>query len=299
MKRSTMIFGLATLLLAGGSTPAIAQAPKFSGLVQVWYTQMLDNNLRLNPTYSGNYFNLRSEFKENTFSIRRSEIKLSGSITEDVEYEAMLDPSINTSGGNPSILQDAAIVYKMGGGFEAKLGQFKNLQTHEGVTSSSEIMFAERAQLARQFGDKRDRGVALGYKFGDPKEFGGKVTLAIFNGLNDSVAGKGNDTNGQKDFVARLDLNYGKTMKFGFYTLQGSTDQADKGRSGCQDLRRRRRGASHSRPDPRQQRQDQQHGCLLCLPGLDLAAFRGSDDRAAGPPLRLRGCYRCCLTPAP
>ncbi len=229
MKRSTMIFGLATLLLAGGSTPAIAQAPKFSGLVQVWYTQMLDNNLRLNPTYSGNYFNLRSEFKENTFSIRRSEIKLSGSITEDVEYEAMLDPSINTSGGNPSILQDAAIVYKMGGGFEAKLGQFKNLQTHEGVTSSSEIMFAERAQLARQFGDKRDRGVALGYKFGDPKEFGGKVTLAIFNGLNDSVAGKGNDTNGQKDFVARLDLNYGKTMKFGFYTLQGSTDQADKG----------------------------------------------------------------------
>lgn len=228
MKRSTL-FGMATLLLAGGATPAMAQAPKISGLLQVWYTQMLDNNLRLNAPYGGKYFNLRPEFTENTFSIRRSEIKFSGSITEDVEYEVMMDPSINTSTGNPSILQDAAIVYKMGGGFEAKLGQFKNLQTYEGVTSSGEILFAERAQLARQFGDKRDRGAAFSYGFGDPKEFGGKATLAFFNGLNDSVAGKGNDTNAQKDFVARLDLNYGKTMKFGLYTLQGSTDQTDKG----------------------------------------------------------------------
>lgn len=228
MKRSTMMFGLATLALAGGSTPARAQAPKISGLVQVWYSQMLDNNLRLNTPYA-KYYNLRGEFTENTFSIRRSEIKLSGSITGDVDYEVMVDPSINTGTSNPSILQDAAIVYKMGGGFEAKLGQFKNLQTFEGVTSSSEIMFAERAQLARQFGDKRDRGLALSYGFGDPKEFGGKATLAFLNGMNDSVSGKGNDTNGQKDLVARLDLNYGRTMKFGFYTLQGSTDQADKG----------------------------------------------------------------------
>jgi len=108
----------------------MAQAPKFSGLLQVWYTQMLDNNLRLNQPYGAKYFNLRSEFTENTFSIRRSEIKLSGSITEDVEYEVMMDPSINTGTSNPSILQDAVIVYKIGGGFEAKLGQFKNLQTY-------------------------------------------------------------------------------------------------------------------------------------------------------------------------
>jgi hypothetical protein len=228
MKRSTL-FGLTTLLLAGGSTPVMAQAPKISGLVQVWYSQMLDNNLRLDSPYAGKYFNLRSEFTENTFTIRRSEIKLSGSITEEVEYEVMLDPSINTGTGNPSILQDAAIVYKIGGGFEAKLGQFKNFQTYEGVMSSGEIPFAERAQLARQFGDKRDRGLALSYGFGDPKEFGGKATVAFLNGLNDAVSGKGNDTNAQKDFVARLDLNYGKTMKFGIYTLQGSTDQADKG----------------------------------------------------------------------
>lgn len=248
MKRSTTLIGLVALALAGGAAPAMAQAPKLSGLVQVWYSQMLDNNLRLNSPNGGNYFNLRSEFKENTFSIRRSELKLSGSITEDVEYEVMLDPSINTSAGNPSSLQDAAIVCKIGGGFEAKLGQFKNLQTYEGVTSSSEIMFAERAQLARQFGDKRDRGLALDFKFGNPKEFGGKATLAFFNGLNDAVAGKGNDTNGQKDFVARLDLNYGKAMKFGVYTLQGSTDQADKGALAAKTFN----GATASLPTPAQ-----------------------------------------------
>ncbi len=228
MKRTTLL-GLGTLLLAAGATPAMAQAPKISGLVQVWYSQMLDSNLRLNTPYAAKYFNLRGEFTENTFAIRRSEIKLSGTITDDVDYEVMLDPSINTSATNPSILQDAAIIYKIGGGFEAKLGQFKNLQTYEGLTSSGEIFFAERAQLARQFGDKRDRGAALSFAFGEPKEFGGKATVAFFNGLNDSLSGKGNDTNGQKDFVARLDLNIGKTMKFGVYTLQGSTDQADKG----------------------------------------------------------------------
>ena len=141
----------------------------------------------------------------------------------------MMDPSINTAAGNPSILQDAAIVYKMGGGFEAKIGQFKNLQTYEGVMSSGEVLFAERAQLSRQFGDKRDRGLALNYAFGDPKDFGGKATVAFFNGMNDAISGKGNDANAQKDFVARLELNYGKTMKFGVYTLQGATDQADKG----------------------------------------------------------------------
>ena len=133
MKRTSTL-GIAALLLAASGT-AHAQAPKLSGLVQVWYTQMLDSNLRLNAKEPGGYFNLRSEFQENGFSIRRSEIKLAGSITDDIEYEVMLDPSINTSATNPSILQDAAILWKLGNGFDLKVGQFKNLQTFEGVAS--------------------------------------------------------------------------------------------------------------------------------------------------------------------
>jgi len=227
MKRTSTL-GLAALLLAASGT-AHAQAPKISGLLQVWYSQMLDNNLRLNAKEPGGYFNLRSEFQENGFSIRRSEIKLAGSITDDIDYEIMMDPSINTSATNPSILQDAAIVWKLGNGLDLKVGQFKNLQTMEGLTSSGEILFAERAQLARQFGDKRDRGAALSYSGGDPKDFAWKGTVALFNGLNDSVAGKGNDTNAQKDFVVRLEFTLNKNHRFGAYTLQGGTDQADKG----------------------------------------------------------------------
>jgi len=227
MKRTSTL-GMAALLLAASGT-AHAQAPKISGLLQVWYSQMTDNNLRLNAKEPGNYFNLRSEFQENGFSIRRSEIKFAGSITDDIEYEVMMDPSINTGTTNPSILQDAAITWKLAKGFDLKVGQFKNLQTFEGLTSSGEILFAERAQLARQFGDKRDRGAAFSYSSGDPKDFAFKGTVALFNGMGDAISGKGNDANAQKDVVLRADMTLNRFHKFGAYTLQGTTDQADKG----------------------------------------------------------------------
>jgi hypothetical protein len=224
------------LVAALAAAPVFAQTPTVSGDIQVWYTQMMDSNLRQNG--GAPYYNLRSEFKENTFSIRRSELKISGNITDDILYEAMIDPSINTtsldatkpnSSYNPTVLQDADILWKIGGGFELKVGQFKNLQTYEGNISSTELLFAERSQIGRVFGDKRDRGAVLSLGSGDPKEFAAKVSLGVFNGMNDLASGKANDNNAQKDMVARLDFTVSNTHKFGLYTLQGSTDQADKG----------------------------------------------------------------------
>ncbi len=226
MKR-TRNLGLAVLALA--ALPASAQTAKIGGDIQLWYTQMMDSNLRYNSAAPGGYYNLRSEFKENTFAIRRSEIKISGNVAEDVDYEVMFDPSISTGTSNPIILQDAFVVWKPIAGIDVKAGQFKNLQTYEGVTSSTELLFAERSQLGRMFGDKRDRGLALGFSYGDPKGFAGKVTAAVFNGMNDATSGKTNDTNAQKDFVLRLDFSLGQAHKFGAYTLQGTTDVADKG----------------------------------------------------------------------
>ncbi|HEY6009349.1 MAG TPA: porin, partial [Geobacteraceae bacterium] len=226
MKR-TRNLGLAALTLA--ALPASAQTAKIGGDIQLWYTQMTDSNLRYNSAAPGGYYNLRSEFKENTFTVRRTEIKVSGNVAEGVDYEVMFDPSISTGASNPTILQDAFIVWKPLAGIDVKAGQFKNLQTFEGVTSSTELLFAERSQLGRMFGDKRDRGLALGFSYGDPKGFAGKVTAAFFNGMNDAAAGKANDTNAQKDFVLRLDFSLGKEHKFGAYTLQGGTDVADKG----------------------------------------------------------------------
>ncbi len=225
MSRTLRLLAGTAVVLAGMST-AQAQDFKFSGLVQVWYTQMLDSNLRNNSV--ANYYNLRGEYKENGFSVRRTEIKVAGKILDGVKFEVMLDPSIATSTTNPMILQDAAIEFELAPGLDFKVGQFKTLQTMEGLTSSSEILFAERSQLGRAFGDKRDRGGVLSYAFGDPKAFGAKISAAAFNGVSDAVSGKSNDTNAGKDAVVRLDMNLGKEHKFGVYTLQGTTDVTDK-----------------------------------------------------------------------
>jgi len=207
--RNTSIVSL--LLIAG--LPAAAQAPKISGLVQVWYTQMLDNNLRLNsPT--GPY-DIRGEFRENTFTVRRTEIKLAGNIGDNVDYEVMFDPTITSL----PVLQDASVKYKLPFNFDVKVGQFKNLQTLEGLTSSSELVLIERSQMAKRFGDVRDRGAVASLGFGDPKAFGARLHVGLFNANT-----KNNDNNAQKDVVARLEMNYGKPHSFGAYTLQGSSN---------------------------------------------------------------------------
>jgi phosphate-selective porin len=224
-----LIRNLGAAALALIALPLSAQTTaKLSGDLQFWFTQLGDSNLRMNSAVPGGYYNLRSEFKENNFAVRRSEFKVSGTITDGIEYEAMFDPSISVSATNPNILQDAFMIWKAGSGFEVKVGQFKNLQTYEGLTSSTEILLAERSQLGRMFGDKRDRGLALSFGSGDPRSFSTKLTAAIFNGLNDAIAGKGNDTNAQKDFILRAEFALAKFHKFGVYTLQGSTDVTDK-----------------------------------------------------------------------
>ncbi|MCE1230074.1 MAG: OprO/OprP family phosphate-selective porin [Firmicutes bacterium] len=225
MSLHRQLFIGASVLAALAAQSAQAQEMKVSGLVQVWYSQMLDSNLRVNT--AAPYYNLRSEFRENGFSMRRTEVKFAGKVLDDVKFEVMIDPSISTSASNPMILQDAAIEWEAYPGVAFKVGQFKNLQTMEGLTSSSEILFAERSQLGRVFGDKRDRGLVASFAFGDVKAFGGKVFVGVFNGMGDAISGKGNDTNAGKDLVARVEMNLGKTHRFGFYTLQGTTDVKD------------------------------------------------------------------------
>jgi len=210
--RNTSIVPL--LLIVG--LPATAQAPKISGLLQVWYTQMLDNNLRLNSS-TGPY-DIRSEFRENTFTVRRTEIKMAGNIGDNVDYEVMFDPTITSL----PILQDVSVKYKLPFNFDVKVGQFKNLQTLEGLTSSSELILIERSQMAKRFGDVRDRGAVASVGFGDPKTFGGRLHVGLFNANSKNQA----DNNAQKDVVARLEMNYGKPHSFGAYTLQGSSNLA-------------------------------------------------------------------------
>ena len=76
---------------------------------------------------------------------------------------------------------------------EVEAGQFKTLQTYEGNISSSALLFAERSQLGRAFGDKRDHGIVGSYTFSEPKDFASRVSLGVFNGMSDAINGKGND----------------------------------------------------------------------------------------------------------
>lgn len=216
-----------SLLLAGSLLQAqdkpFAPTLKFSGLIQAWATQMLDNNLRLNPSGSP-YSNVSGNFKENTFTIRRAEVKLSGDILPSVSWEVMIDPSINTSAGNPTIFQDFALKYKLAPNFELKIGQFKNFQTLEGFYSSADLMFVERSMMGVRFGDKRDRGIVGTFGFGGAKGFRGKASVGLLNGNTENAAGKTSDANAPKDLIARLEFWNGKAHNFGLYTLQGGTD---------------------------------------------------------------------------
>ena len=62
MNRSTLL-GTAALL-AAGLLPSYGQTVKIGGDAQLWYTQMLDHNLRLNPKGGRGYYNLRGEFQD-------------------------------------------------------------------------------------------------------------------------------------------------------------------------------------------------------------------------------------------
>jgi len=225
--RSSLSLSIPTCALVA-CTALQAQEMKLNAVVDLWYTQMLDNNLRLDSP--AKYYQLNGAFQENGFSIRRSEIYVAGKIDDALSFNVMLEPNTATSTTSPTILQDAFITWKALPSLAIKAGQFKPLQTYEGsLVSSSEVLFYDRSQMGKLFGDKRDRGLVATWSWGKPEGFSGKVNIGAFNGSSDKDNGKANDANAQKDFVTRFEFAYGKTHKFGLYTRHGSTDAADKG----------------------------------------------------------------------
>ncbi|GLH72945.1 hypothetical protein GETHLI_14470 [Geothrix limicola] len=222
-------------------SPLFAQdaTPSVHGLLQLWYDQTLHRDLRndkLATTNSNTYYDLPSNFIENSLVIRRAQIQVNGETpgAPGLSYLAMLDlainpTSVNASNSNapynPGILQDVYLTYTFSNAFDLRVGQFKNLQTYEGLASPAELLFAERSQLGRRFADKRDRGIVLGWRFGRPG-LQGKASLGVFNGTNDLAAGKANDLNAQKDWAGRIQIQAG-SHTFGAYGLSGGTDQKD------------------------------------------------------------------------
>lgn len=228
---------LMTALLAAGFAPqaqaqAQAQTPTKEEPVKVnllfigWYTQMVNNNCRLNSESPYPYFKTggttgagsQHPYKENTFSIRRCEISLAGRITDQLTGNVVIDPNISDP-----ILWDAFITWKPNATFEVKMGQYKPIGYEATLVAAADLLFTDRGQLARLVTDGRQRGIMASANMGD-QDFGGKLGLGVYNGSAD----RNNDKNAQKDLIARADFQSGKLHRFGAYALHGRTDLADK-----------------------------------------------------------------------
>lgn len=170
-----------------------------------------DGEVRLGALIQGWYLADDTEGTSNTFRIRRTEIKLSGKITPSWGFEVMLDPAKSQSfnaGSDSKILQDAAVSYLGLRGHEIALGQKKITFTDEGTRSSSELDFAERAQVIRAVSDRREAGVF--YKGSWGKTFAGM--LSVTNGTANNVNDDSNDT---VVTSARIDVKPSATFLFG------------------------------------------------------------------------------------
>jgi phosphate-selective porin len=160
--------------LAGPAPPApIAKAPEvksapvatsaaltssnpvvFSGIVQGWATA---------DTGAAN----------NTFRIRRSELKMTGVVTRGVGWAVMIDPAkvLSSTAGTINqasrILQDAYLTLPVRGGATLTVGQIKLPFALEGLAAPIAVDTVERALFASDrarggsYGDIRDIGVSV------------------------------------------------------------------------------------------------------------------------------------------
>ncbi len=222
------------LALAGltVAAPLASQDVKVNALLIAWYTQMMDNNLRLNTAPAPaagipqtlSYYQLGgtkgtgtiNPYNENGFSVRRMEIYVSAKITDEISGNVMFDPNQPTP-----ILFDAFLTYKPSDTFEFKIGQFKPIGYESSMVPAADLLFTDRAQVIRAMTDYRDRGLQASINFGD-KDFGGKVSAGVYNGDTSRT----NDSNAQKDYVLRADFNGGTDHRFGFYAAEGETNKA-------------------------------------------------------------------------
>jgi len=171
---------------------------KLTGLLQGWYIYDQDANDR--------------------FRLRRTEIKLSGKITESepIEYTIMIDPAqvteSNSATARKSILQDAFFTLGYLPHHTIDIGQYKVGIGEEGTRSSTKIDTIERAYISRTFGDQRDIGVRVSGKrpYLD-------YNAGVFNGSGQNQA----DANDQKDVAGRVVLRPLKMWEDDFEALKG------------------------------------------------------------------------------
>jgi len=151
---------------------------KIGGLLQGWYVVDQDANDR--------------------FRLRRSELKLSGKISEEqpIEYTVMVDPAqVTEDASRKSILQDAFFTLGYIPHHTIDIGQYKTGIGEEGTRSSAKLDTIERAFISRTFSDQRDIGIRLSGKWPWVD-----YNVGVFNGSGQNQS----DPNDQKDIAGRM-----------------------------------------------------------------------------------------------
>jgi Phosphate-selective porin O and P len=145
--------------------------------------------------------------------LRRAELKIKGELVpERVAYGLMIDAAkypkfravdvtdeatgttlevTQPDGSDQSMLQDFNITF-LTDYVDVSVGQFKIPVSLEGVSSSAKLLFPERSDVSRAFGDKRDIGIKLEKKLGDFVYY----YAGIFNGTGLNAPEVDTDKNG-------------------------------------------------------------------------------------------------------
>lgn len=176
----------------GPSAPVSSKQGKLtmSGFTQIWYYSFQRDNKALFQDSVQNGIQDTNEATDiSSFRVRRTELRFTMDISENVSAEIMFDPAreatsfpalpdnqanssifkrlANTNvanvqtgaGAAPRILQDAYVLYHdFVPHHEFKIGQFKPPFGDEGIRSSGQLDFVERSFVGL-IGDARDQGV--------------------------------------------------------------------------------------------------------------------------------------------
>lgn len=174
----------------------------------------------------------------NTFRLRRGELKLTGTINDRISGVALFDiakTKIDSSKRSDAILQEITLSYLLNKGTKNKtyadVGQFKLPLGYESLVSSSALPLLERSMIFSQgkYGDVRDTGAQLRgnagkleYRVGvfnslgdrqnniavrDSKAYAGRLLWKAADGLQlGGSFGKGNDSGN----IVNLFANYTK-----------------------------------------------------------------------------------------
>ena len=195
----------------GPNAPVVSRVGKLqmNGLVQVWYCSFQhDRNALFNSPQINGIQDTNETSDNDSFRIRRTELRFNFDLNEQITTEVMIDPAreaqsfptlpdnqanssifkrltnsnvANTqtgAGSAPRLLNNAWIDYHdFVPHHDFKVGQFKPPFGEEGIRKSSELDFVERSMLG-QLADFRDMGV---YAHGEWWDVNGKG----FNDYND------------------------------------------------------------------------------------------------------------------